>query len=85
MGDEALLLARTAPAIVARDRAAGARLAREKGASVLVMDDGHQNFSLRKTLSLVVVDAETGFGNGSRFRRGPCANRSPRDWHAPMP
>jgi tetraacyldisaccharide 4'-kinase len=71
MGDEALLLARSAQTVVARDRAAGASLAREKGATALIMDDGHQNFSLRKSLSLVVVDAQTGFGNGFQIPAGP--------------
>ncbi len=58
VGDEALLLARVAPTVVSPDRAWGARIAEALEASVIIMDDGHQNFSVAKDLSLLVVDAE---------------------------
>ena len=71
VGDEALLLARTAPTIVSRDRAVGGAKAAEEKAEVLVMDDGHQNFALAKNLSLVVVDGGGGFLNGMVLPAGP--------------
>ncbi len=76
VGDEALMMASDAPVWVSRDRAAGARAAAQAGADVIVMDDGHQNPSIVKTLSLIVIDGETRddewpFGDGAVFPAGP--------------
>jgi tetraacyldisaccharide 4'-kinase len=83
MGDEALLLARAAPTIVARDRAAGAGWPRTRRHR---SGDGRRppEFLAAQKPVLVVVDAETGFGNGFQIPAGPCASRWRKAWRAPM-
>jgi tetraacyldisaccharide 4'-kinase len=71
VGDEALLHAAQAPTWIARSRATGALAAAAAGASVVVLDDGHQHPGIAKDLALVVVDGRAAFGNGRIVPAGP--------------
>ncbi|MBV9587929.1 MAG: tetraacyldisaccharide 4'-kinase, partial [Alphaproteobacteria bacterium] len=71
VGDEALLIAARTSCWVARSRAVGIAAAIDAGAAAILLDDGYQNPNVIKDLSLVVVDAEYGFGNGRVIPAGP--------------
>ena len=76
VGDEALMLAQTSPVWIAKNRATGAEAAAAAGAQIILMDDGFQNPTVLKALSILVIDGETRdhqwpFGNGLVFPAGP--------------
>lgn len=71
VGDEALLLYRHAPTLVAADRVIGAKVAKERfPARVVILDDGMQNPHFRATLNLMVWDSFEA-GNTSLLPAGP--------------
>ena len=72
IGDEAMLLARAAPAFVSGNRMAAATLAMETtSANVLLLDDGLQSRVIAPDLALMMIDGETGTGNGLCIPAGP--------------
>ena len=72
-GDEPLLLARVAPTLVSCDRRVGICAIEEAGrkVSAVIMDDGLQNPTVAKDLSIAVVDGRRGLGNGEVIPAGP--------------
>ncbi|MCI4665421.1 MAG: tetraacyldisaccharide 4'-kinase [Neomegalonema sp.] len=71
VGDEPLLMAHRFPVWIGADRAVTAQIAEEAGADALIMDDGFQNPGVMKDLSILVIDAVYGHGNGRVMPAGP--------------
>lgn len=73
IGDEPLLLAASAPTIVARKRVDALSLiaSLEEKPDVVIMDDGLQSPGLAKTIAIAVVDSDVGVGNGRCVPAGP--------------
>lgn len=71
VGDEPRMLAARGETWIGADRPAAADAMVADGVQVIIMDDGHQNPSLHRDLSLVVLDAGDPFGNGHVFPKGP--------------
>lgn len=73
VGDEAVLLAKRTAAIVVAgpDRVAAARRAIERGAEVVLSDDGMQHYRLARDREIVVIDGRRGVGNRRMLPAGP--------------
>lgn len=71
VGDEPLLLAQKAKVSINPERYLAACKAIADGADCIIMDDGFQNPTLYKDLSLLVFDGEAGIGNGRPVPAGP--------------
>jgi tetraacyldisaccharide 4'-kinase len=73
VGDEPLILHRRTGCmtLVGSDRVAGAMALAERGAKVILADDGLQHLRLRRDCEIVVVDGARGLGNGRTLPAGP--------------
>ena len=70
VGDEPLLIAQHAKVWVSKKKKNGILEAYKAGAELVLLDDGHQNFSIAKDINILVFDAEVNLKNEKIFPIG---------------
>ena len=75
-GDEAVILKKTGPTVVSKNRLEGVKYienlnSKKKIYDIIIMDDGLQNYSIRKDVSFLTVDRKSLFGNEFCLPSGP--------------
>ncbi len=80
-GDEPFMLAQMlsgVPVLVGKKRyEMGVHAYTRFGMDVLILDDGFQHLGVKRDVDIVLIDAQSAFGNGRLFPRGPL--REPLD------
>ena len=71
IGDEPLLMSNFATVWVAKKRTHAITSAINDGAELIILDDGFQDSSIRKNISIITVDAQQAFGNKKVLPAGP--------------
>ena len=71
VGDESLLLSAVCPTWIGINRNQSVKLAASKGGNCIIMDDGFQNPTIHKDLSIIVINASQEFGNKRVIPSGP--------------
>ncbi len=72
IGDEATMLSRTGLAVHVGDRKSNITLLNKQSDNTpIVMDDGLQNPTIKKDISIIVFDQGLGYGNGLMLPAGP--------------
>ena len=65
-----MLISRHTNVWVSRKKRDGILSAYKAGADIVLLDDGHQNFSIEKNISILVFDAEHNLANEQIFPMG---------------
>ena len=70
VGDEPLLISQKTQVWVSKKKKEGILAAYQSGAELVLLDDGHQNFSIAKNINILVFDAELSLKNERIFPLG---------------